>query len=698
MPSRRTVSKLMAAAVLSLTFFFPVHAQDTLSEGWYYRSQGGDSLVKYDAFFQNASSVSIDLSPVEKENLSPLIFSPSGRLASSDDHGIYLLDLTSGGKEYLLIKKDFFNTSSIFRFETDSSIFYNSQVDSKIFHFDLKTGEEKQVYQYENSFYDFSYDSYRRILWVVEQDRSVCGVRSECLKLHAYSLESGQTKEYSYGYASAPQTDSYGSLYLTGRYCFDPATESVAVSKDDLFDMMPYFRERSQTGPMLGLTSKNIFFDQAIKDSKTTRNFTFYNHGDAVLRISDVNVDAPFSTNLPEVVEIEPSGHLSFQVSFEPNQSAEFESFFTFVTNDQFRLSDSVRLNGLGYQMNTVSAEDGILMIDYSFYEGNKLKSFDLALETESTLGNVYFGQTKSPMAINSKGELFTTIASTLYQMDPKSGALEELTELFELVNLPGAGQRQVIAMDFDSSDNLILAIQYHPGSKEIANTSINKYSFETSELSVVEFIPTIDESKVGGFDLAIDRLSDQYYLLYNETELYRWNSEALDSVGFVDGAEWHSFSIFFTKDGELLGLRGAEYCCSGDENPLAISTLFAINKHDASSRKIGELSGSIIAAATAGSYRSFLVDGLVENTNEVRIYPNPATNLLSIEATNNLINIGAIHLYDLSGKVVYKNVGIEGKSLLTIDLHSYAVNPGLYLLDVKLAGGQSIISRIIIE
>ncbi|MEQ9101415.1 MAG: T9SS type A sorting domain-containing protein [Imperialibacter sp.] len=694
----RTIYKLIAAVLLGLLLFFPAHAQDTLSEGWYYKYQGGDSLVKYDAFFQIVSPVHIDLSHIEEKDLFPLVFSPSGRLASSDDQGIYLLDVTTGEKEYLLIKKDFFNTSSIFRFETDSSFFYNSNVDAKIFHFDLRTGQEKQVYQYENSFYDFSYDPYQRILWMVEQDRSFCGVGSECLKLLAHFLESGETREYSYGYAAAPQIDSYGSLYLNNRYCFDPATESVAVSKDDLFDIMPYFRERSQTGPMLGLTSKNVLFEKTTQGSTATTNFTFYNHGDAALRISDVNVDAPFSTNLPEVVEIEPSGYLTFQVSFEPNQSKEFESFLTFVTNDQLRLTDSVRLSGVGYQMNTVSAEDGILMIDYSFYKGNKLKSFDMALGTESTLGNVYFGQTKSPTAINSKGELFMAIASTLYQMDPKSGALEQVTELFELVNLPGAGQRQVIAMDFDSSDNLILAIQYHPGSKEIANTSINKYSFETSELVVVEFIPTIGESKVGGFDLAIDRLSDQYYLLYNERELYRWNTEALDTVGFVDGEEWHSFSIFFTKDGELLGLRGAEYCCSGDEDPLALSTLFSINKHDASSRKIGVLGGFIISAATAGSYRSFLVDGLVENINEVRIYPNPATDLLTIETVNNLINIGAIRLYDLSGNVIYKNVGIEGKSPLTIDLQSYAVNPGLYLLEIRLAGGQIIMRRIIME
>ncbi|MEQ8812476.1 MAG: T9SS type A sorting domain-containing protein, partial [Imperialibacter sp.] len=98
------------------------------------------------------------------------------------------------------------------------------------------------------------------------------------------------------------------------------------------------------------------------------------------------------------------------------------------------------------------------------------------------------------------------------------------------------------------------------------------------------------------------------------------------------------------------------------------------------------------------GSYRSFLVDGLVENINEVRIYPNPATDLLTIETVNNLINIGAIRLYDLSGNVIYKNVGIEGKSPLTIDLQSYAVNPGLYLLEIRLAGGQIIMRRIIME
>lgn len=72
-------------------------------------------------------------------------------------------------------------------------------------------------------------------------------------------------------------------------------------------------------------------------------------------------------------------------------------------------------------------------------------------------------------------------------------------------------------------------------------------------------------------------------------------------------------------------------------------------------------------------------------------LYPNPVTNLLTIEIAQEFVEGSTVQLYDITGKLVLKNK-IE-ESVFTMNLKS--LNAGVYL--VKVANdNHSVVKRII--
>lgn len=78
--------------------------------------------------------------------------------------------------------------------------------------------------------------------------------------------------------------------------------------------------------------------------------------------------------------------------------------------------------------------------------------------------------------------------------------------------------------------------------------------------------------------------------------------------------------------------------------------------------------------------------------TEEVRVYPNPFTNRISVELTNPAASDITLQLFDLNGRQVYRSGTYKtttGKNVVTVNL-PFVLSPGNYVLQVQVDGKTS--------
>jgi hypothetical protein len=82
----------------------------------------------------------------------------------------------------------------------------------------------------------------------------------------------------------------------------------------------------------------------------------------------------------------------------------------------------------------------------------------------------------------------------------------------------------------------------------------------------------------------------------------------------------------------------------------------------------------------------------------ENRVYPNPVTDKLNIEISSVNSDKATISIIDQSGKTVVSVQEVFSKDKKTIKLNTTNLSAGWYLLNIKNAAGDQILSRKIIK
>ena len=79
----------------------------------------------------------------------------------------------------------------------------------------------------------------------------------------------------------------------------------------------------------------------------------------------------------------------------------------------------------------------------------------------------------------------------------------------------------------------------------------------------------------------------------------------------------------------------------------------------------------------------SILTDGAIEN---VAFYPNPVVDLLKVSFWSSTVTKVEIALFNNIGKQVFSQQATAeiGTNILSIDLHSKAISPGIYFIKCK--------------
>ena len=95
-----------------------------------------------------------------------------------------------------------------------------------------------------------------------------------------------------------------------------------------------------------------------------------------------------------------------------------------------------------------------------------------------------------------------------------------------------------------------------------------------------------------------------------------------------------------------------------------------------------------------------FFDTGIEEHqlANNVRVYPNPATDVVNVECTMNNVQqeIAAVEVYDLCGRVVNTVVGANNYSPLQTRLNVGNLPVGIYMLKITTTDGTSCVKKIV--
>jgi hypothetical protein len=87
------------------------------------------------------------------------------------------------------------------------------------------------------------------------------------------------------------------------------------------------------------------------------------------------------------------------------------------------------------------------------------------------------------------------------------------------------------------------------------------------------------------------------------------------------------------------------------------------------------------------------------DQNNSLLVYPNPVSDILTIDFAETNINSGSIEIKDLSGRTVYTQI-IDGKgnntSLLQVDVSN--LTSGIYFLNVRGENGKTLVKKIAVR
>ena len=196
-------------------------------------------------------------------------------------------------------------------------------------------------------------------------------------------------------------------------------------------------------------------------------------------------------------------------------------------------------------------------------------------------------------------------------------------------------------------------------------------------------------------FDYIYASPKDKITLATDIDGLFPFDIAAGASVFQNTGAPWEWWSL-----ADLQGLQ-AYYASVGvtiDATSIDQSSLFSNpNGHDKAHALAyidtiqAYMNPRVMKVLEIGNYQTLGVQSAVVNNNVFSIYPNPATQEVTVVSNNG--NVTNVTIYDITGRLVYT----EKANVTTLSVNISELPKGVYVINVKTAKGENV-EKLIIE
>lgn len=354
-----------------------------------------------------------------------------------------------------------------------------------------------------------------------------------------------------------------------------------------------------------------------------------------------------------------------------------------FAQEDVFGTPDSISARGINHDAIEITWKRVEGATDYNIYSGDKLHG---SVKGTSCIINGLNPETEycfNISAVNQTEESAKSAdvcATTFYVCDAPQNVKAQV-----ILNDPDFGKKYKITVTWDIVDGaeayaIYVATQYYPEGMMMGTVTSNEFimgSDADGELYV--FVKTICDTQL----IIVSEYSEQVNVILNENiedasavdapENLTAAAKSTSSIELTWDAAENAMSYFvYRNDVEIANITGTTYV---DEN-LAYDTEYCYT--------VTSMGANSESDPSEEACTKTLGESLAENTSELNIFPNPATDNLSIEANE---QITEVNIYNIIGVSVYNEQCTNNN--LNVNISEF--NSGVYFVKVKTGNGETV-------
>ena len=358
-----------------------------------------------------------------------------------------------------------------------------------------------------------------------------------------------------------------------------------------------------------------------------------------------------------------------------------------FAQEDVFGTPDSISARGINHDAIEITWKRVEGATEYKIYSGDELHG---SVKGTSCIINGLNPETEycfNISAVNQTEESAKSAdvcATTFYVCDAPQNVKAQV-----ILNDPDFGKKYKITVTWDIVDGaeayaIYVATQYYPEGMMMGTVTSNEFimgSDADGELYV--FVKTICDTQL----IIVSEYSEQVNVILNENiedasavdapENLTAAAKSTSSIELTWDAAENAMSYFvYRNDVEIANITGTTYV---DEN-LAYDTEYCYT--------VTSMGANSESDPSEEACTKTLGESLAENTSELNIFPNPATDNLSIEANE---QITEVNIYNIIGVSVYNEQCTNNN--LNVNISDF--NNGVYFVKVK-TNNTEIVKRFI--
>ena len=362
-----------------------------------------------------------------------------------------------------------------------------------------------------------------------------------------------------------------------------------------------------------------------------------------------------------------------------------FVSTTLFAQGDVFGTPDSICARGVNHDAIEITWKRVEGATDYKIYSGDKLHGSvkgtsctveGLEPETEYCFNISAVNETEE------SAKSADVCATTFYICD----AVQNVKAKVEMNN-PEYGKKYKITCSWDIVEGaeayaIYVATQYYPDGMWMGNVYTNEFIMGSDvEGELYFFVKTICDETLS----IVSDFSEQVGVILNEDiedasaveapENLTATAKSTSSIELTWEAVENASSYFvYRNDVEIANITGTTYV---DED-LAYNTEYCYT--------VTSMGASSESDPSEEACTKTLGESIAENTSSFNIFPNPATDNLSIEANE---EITEVNIYNIIGVNVYNEQCTMNNLQLDINISDF--NSGVYFVKVKTANGETV-------
>lgn len=354
-----------------------------------------------------------------------------------------------------------------------------------------------------------------------------------------------------------------------------------------------------------------------------------------------------------------------------------------FAQEDVFGTPDSISARGINHDAIEITWKRVEGATDYNIYSGDKLHG---SVKGTSCIINGLNPETEycfNISAVNQTEESAKSAdvcATTFYVCDAPQNVKAQV-----ILNDPDFGKKYKITVTWDVVEGteayaIYVATQYYPDGMWMGNVSTNEFIMGSdAEGEMYISVKTICDETLS----IVSEHSEQVNVILNENiedasavdapENLTAAAKSTSSIELTWDAAENAMSYFvYRNDVEIANITGTTYV---DEN-LAYDTEYCYT--------VTSMGANSESDPSEEACTKTLGESLAENTSELNIFPNPATDNLSIEANE---QITEVNIYNIIGVSVYNEQCTNNN--LNVNISEF--NSGVYFVKVKTENGETV-------